>query len=94
MESNGPSLRYAILRMLLDHMQSRGIPLLTLNVMAREFGEPPDLVRQACDALERDGYIKGFAFGANGKQDPTYDITKHGVNVVYNIEQNPGKGSV
>lgn len=84
----GPNLKIEVLRLLGYHLQSGGVPLLTLTALSMEFGEPADLIKQACDSLEKDGFIKGFAFGKNGKEDPSYDITKVGVNMLFNLNEN------
>ncbi len=88
LEEEGPNLKVEVLKLLGYHLQSGGVPLLTLTALSEEFGEPADLVKQACDSLEKDGFIKGFAFGKNGKEDPSYDITKVGVNMLFNLNEN------
>ncbi|MSQ32792.1 MAG: hypothetical protein EXR59_06205 [Dehalococcoidia bacterium] len=82
-----PSLKVEVLKLLGYHLQSGGVPLLTLMALSAEFGEPADLVKQACDSLEKEGFIKGFAFGKNGKEDPSYDITKVGVNMLFSFNE-------
>ena len=84
----GPNLKVEVLKLLGYHLQSGGVPLLTLTALSMEFGEPAVLIKQACDSLEKDGFIKGFAFGKNGKEDPSYDITKVGVNMLFNLNEN------